>query len=59
MKSQSPSSVGCKTWREGYKNNLSPKSWKMVRKSAVRHVLGSIDLEEYNIVDGILDYKAE
>ena len=29
-----------------YEKNWSPKYWRMVRKSAVGCVLGSIDLEE-------------
>ena len=40
------SSDCCNDLREGYRKNQSPRYWRMVRKSTVRHVLGSIDLED-------------
>ena len=57
MKSQS--SAGCNDWHKGYKNIRSPKSWSVLRKSSFWHVLVSIDLGEWYIVDGLLDNKAE
>ena len=36
----------CNDCNEGYGNNGSPTYWMVVRKSTVRHVLGSIDVED-------------
>ena len=39
------SSDCCDDWCKGYGNNRSPKNWRMISKSAVRHVLEQIYLK--------------